>query len=468
MPLRRYMHHTSARGANGAPPAWRRLLPCALLSAASTFTPVAAQSTAAPDMNAEALPEFSADFQEPPRLRIDGFGTIGYAHTDNDQGWSFASDIMQRPSKKSGTWFADSKLGLQGSYRLTDDIDAIGQVVLRQQGESAPWHQSVEWAMLSWRPAPDWQLRLGRTNPAFFLISDYRNVSFAYPWIRPNVEFYGFSSIPHIDGIEVIRTSSDEGRHWQFKFGYGNGKATTGNLSQTSREPDTIETRNAMQFVVSREYNGLTLRASHQRAKIRATPSSGPLRAALAEFSQLPIPNVAAEAAAYNEEVFEDDSLQTYTSLGLLYDRNDWIVHTEASLIGSKFKKALASRRGYFTVGRRLGAATVYFGMGRVKPEADDAQQPTNWTASLTPFVGPTNAAMINEAGEAAANGINELRYDQRSTTLGVRWDIKPTVALNLEWSRTRIFSNGGANWGYATSSDARADVIAATVSFVF
>lgn len=49
------------------------------------------------------------------------------------------------------------------------------------------FENSVEWAFLKGRLFPKLIVRAGRLGVDVFMLSEYRNIGFAYPWVRPPV-----------------------------------------------------------------------------------------------------------------------------------------------------------------------------------------------------------------------------------------------------------------------------------------
>ena len=111
-------------------------------------------------------------------------------------------------------------------------FELVGQVIATRRSRYAPASEAIEWAFAAYRPQADLTLRLGRVNPDWFLMSDYRNVGFAYLMARPPVEFYG--SLPSsLDGMDLARVWNGTDSQWRAKAFWG--RAHTGDLSADSR-----------------------------------------------------------------------------------------------------------------------------------------------------------------------------------------------------------------------------------------
>jgi hypothetical protein len=66
-----------------------------------------------------------------------------------------------------------------------------------------------------------------------------------------------------------------------------------------------------------------------------------------------------------------------------------------------------------------------------------------------------------------ASGLINSGRIQQRTFSLGFRWDLDPRIALKLQWDRVFVSPHGGAIW-VGDSSGGRAQVGTVMVDFLF
>jgi nicotinamide mononucleotide (NMN) deamidase PncC len=98
----------------------------------------------------------------------------------------------------------------------------------------------------------------------------------------------------------------------------------------------------------------------------------------------------------------------------------------------------------------------------------DDAEAPTDWASALTPVIGPEGAAGSQAVGAAVASISNVTRIDQRSLSLGMRWDVHPQMALKAQVDHIRVGANGAGLWARATSDARIANVLSLVVDTVF
>ncbi|REC94252.1 porin [Kushneria indalinina] len=139
------------------------------------------------------------------RVTLSGFGTLGLIHSDQDRA-DFVRDTGQPKGAEKG-WSArtDTRLGLQASVRLTDELDTVVQG-MSQYHSSGDFSPELMLAFVRYAPDPGFQLRVGRLGWDVDLISESRYVGFAYPWIRPPVDHFGVLQLTYIDGADVTFT----------------------------------------------------------------------------------------------------------------------------------------------------------------------------------------------------------------------------------------------------------------------
>jgi hypothetical protein len=96
-----------------------------------------------------------------------------------------------------------------------------------------------------------------------------------------------------------------------------------------------------------------------------------------------------------------------------------------------------------------------------------DALATPDWATALAMF-GPAVALPAQGLAEAATAAANYTAGEQQTTSLGVRWDISPQVALKAQWDRTHVEVNGGGLWRTSTLSEATLNVVGVSLDFVF
>lgn len=107
------------------------------------------------------------------------------------QGWEYAS-VYQ----KSEGWQFDqeSLVGAQIKKDFSPTLSATAQFVIRANNPNRQSRPTVDWAYLTWQPAPDsaWTFQAGQFRIPLYYYSDYLYIGYAYPWVRPMPDVYGW------------------------------------------------------------------------------------------------------------------------------------------------------------------------------------------------------------------------------------------------------------------------------------
>lgn len=386
--------------------------------------------------------------------RLSGFYTLGHASVRSDVGVRFARDQTQA---QPGPWALDSRLGLQADVPLAPQLDATVQTVLRQRVPGTPLPQSLEWAFLRWAPAPQWQLRLGRTSPDLFLFADVRSVGVAYPWVRPPQEFYAWMPLQSVDGLDVTRSWGDDDATWGLKLSYAQGRLRV--AAQAGATPGDAKVQAIRTLTLSRETATSRVKLSYLRARLdlKGAPylvQLDDLLAGLQRQVQPVLPALAAEAQTLRQGVSVDADTQ-YLSLGGQRDLGDWSVTAEWSHAWGAASQTDTVRH-YLSLGHRFGPVMPFVLTGGSRLRNPPLPLPVTWPAQLAPLVGPAAAGQAGALGVASAYAANLGRMGQRSLGLGVRWDVLPNLAVKAQWDRTRVLPQGRSLW--QVRDDARGD----------
>lgn len=131
-------------------------------------------------------------------IQFNGFLSVGGGLIDTDKRDYEGFD-------DSLSFDTDTVFGLQTSSQLSDNLSATGQIVSRG---SDGYEAEIEWAFLTYQMNDELQIRMGRLRAPFFSFSDFLEVGYAYPWIRPPVEVYGNVPFNGVAGIDAIYTQN--------------------------------------------------------------------------------------------------------------------------------------------------------------------------------------------------------------------------------------------------------------------
>lgn len=107
------------------------------------------------------------------------------------QGWEYTS-VYQ----KSEGWQVDqeSLVGVQIKKEFSPTLSATAQLVARARNPNRGSRPTVDWAYLTWQPSADsaWTFQAGQFRIPLYYYSDYLYIGYAYPWVRPAPDVYGW------------------------------------------------------------------------------------------------------------------------------------------------------------------------------------------------------------------------------------------------------------------------------------
>lgn len=389
-------------------------------------------------------------------LRLSGFGTVGLVHAEAPAGWGYRRDTDQPPNDGGTRADIDSRIGVRAQYVVSMQVDLVAQAVGRRRAHGGDAMDAIEWAYAAWRPRPDVALRVGRISQPLYLLSEYRDVGFAYPTVRPPADFYGSATGP-IDGVDLTTGWRLDGAQWRFK---GFGGRTVSVPSITAR---------TYGIVLSREADGLLVRLSAGHVAIARGPASlQPLLDALTVVQGLPLPEVAAEAAVLGQRLASYGSSMSYLTVAAQFEHDDWLAMAEALQIVGHNEAGLPGGHALL-LGRRFGALTLFGSVSRASMARHDRAEP-HWEAALMPVVGASAARQLQAVGSGVAAVLNQPNGNQHSRSLGLRWDVGPSTALKFQTDWVHIDPNGGRLLANANGNagPARATVASVAVDFLF
>lgn len=369
--------------------------------------------------------------------RVSGFGTLSHSWDDRDD-LALIRDISQRPRQNYATgptWRLDSRLGVQLNYRFSPQVEAVAQVVARDQ-DSDEFKHAVDLAYLDIQAAPDWRLRLGRTGYDAFLMSDHRNLGYAYAWVRPPIEFYSWTPIFSVTGADLSYEFAQGDARWRLRAQAGNNDfiVPMGDIQFNFRAEKLLG------LSLLRESGAWRLKASvSSMTSASEVPSLVPLHQGLEQIAGLGLPGISAEAAMLRRESSFKDVRIRYASLGVAYDDETLFAQAELGSNWTDTTFVPQTRNAYAVLGRRIGAWSPFVMIGISRPNRDLLSAQHDWSP-----LGDSAASLQTMTYQSI---VNSTRFDQETVSLGVRWDVDPRAALKLQWDHTRIHPQGYAAW---------------------
>lgn len=388
---------------------------------------------------------------DPEPFSLSAFGTLGLVHSSEG-----LADFTAAPAKPRGAGFSrstsadvDSLVAAQLDVRLHPRLSAVVQVIAEQNYDHS-FRPHVEWANVTWRVTPEFDLRIGRTVLPILMLTESRKVGYGNAWVRPPVAVYGLVPFTNNDGIDaILRLPVGAATHTlQAAAGRSNPRFPSASGATTAKVRESISVSDTV------EHGFATLRVSYGRARV-TIPAANTLFDGFRRFG----PAGAAIAERYDVK----DTLVTFAGVGASFDPGPWFA------MGEWTRTRSASVRGtksawYAGGGARFGKFTPYALYSHAN--ADNLSDPGLALASLPPALAQAGAG-LNAALDAALRA----KPVQRTFAVGGRWDLSKNTAFKLQFDHIRIGAGSTgtlANIQPGFQPGGRLQVWSATVDFVF
>jgi|GEM_PF-684981 len=387
-----------------------------------------------------------------------GFASIGLVSNDNSD-LIFRRDLSQDLGSHDGDieWRNDTLLGLQWQTQWSYQFETTAQLIIKDRFNNS-LKESIEWAFARYRPIDGVDIRVGRLGTDIFMLSDYRQVTYALPWVRPPHDTYGLLSFYQFDGIDV-------NKRFDLKDSTLNIKAF---YAQVDRKyPITTRAGNNYRLLfegggasINWELSEWKLRYSYADVQAQNNNSSV-LTDALSAISP-----IWPDASSIAENFLTRGKHFKYNQLGMTYDNNQWWLQTEATHLASEVPVISSSRQFYISIGRRIEAFTLY----AIRGYAQTTRAPMSIT--LPSGYPPEIAKKINGLAYISEQALNRTRANQHSVGIGVRWDFASKMALKIQTDKFTIDQYGDGLWIRANtnhlSQKQTANVISVSLDVLF
>jgi len=337
-------------------------------------------------------------------VELDGYLTAGLAVHNQSQ--TDGSKVVYLDEVKDDvTFLQDSKFGLQVTADVAEDMQAVAQILASAEDDN--YSMDIEWAYLDYTASESTNLRVGRIKQPVFLISDYLEVGYAYPWIRPPAEAYSNMPVDSIIGVQLLYQTRIGDMNFGFQPYFGS------NTEGVPGQP-------TVNFFAD-NYVGMALRLENRAFTFQISTFQTDV-------------STVDTASALNSE-----GSATLSVASLSWDIANFVGYTEYTTrdiesdkgtLGQGFNAVpfdalFSDQDGYYiTLGYRMGKYLPHVTFATIDSEPMAAFDPTNFAGSGQP--GPSQGAR------------------QDSITLGLRYELNDSAALKMEYQTTELENNAG------------------------
>ncbi|QFI39937.1 hypothetical protein FR932_20015 [Moritella marina ATCC 15381] len=341
------------------------MLPLAV-ACASQFAIAAttdAQRLAQLEQELAILKEASSYDSLSDRMTINGFFTGKVGIANNDAGYNGYD--------KDADFSEGSKLGLQGSFALTEQTKIVAQLVARGSDD---WSTEMEWAFLSHDFDNGFVTRIGRLRVPLYMYSDYLEVGYAQPWATPPTELYSIVPLSSFDGVDAIYDFDMGDVAVTLQASYGHADRDTGELL------GEVDYKDILGASASFSYEDWVFRSTYYQTTLDTTKDGQ-----IVEFF--------------------NDAQSYFAGVGLSYDNGSLLAISEFAVSDVEGQYS-DTESGYITLGYRISDFTPYVTYAFLKT-TDDSERVA--------------------AYEPAFN------WKRNAYSIGTRYDISSNLALKAD-----------------------------------
>jgi len=367
-------------------------------------------------------------------VQITGFGQV-VAGTVSNGGRNPATGVVSFPGTGyTSEWsFKDESLfALQIRGDLNEQWSATAQIVARGREDFKPEFLS---AYVGWNGGNGFSAKVGRQRSPYYRYSDFLDVSYAYPWLRPPHATYNLLSTIYDGGSLGYEFTTGDWFHSVGVFGGSQNSVAT-----IANAPATVKLTSLVGVSFETTYSDwLTLRAGYANTDL--TIDAAAFTPFLTSLRSRGFTTVAAAI-----DINKDPG--TFLGLGGEINLGKWLLLSEYTeqIVDKTFSSE--KKQFYVTGGYRIGSIMPMLTYGR-----RDADAKTEIIAMLPniPALGGLRAATT---GIVLSDALNAQYW-----SYGLRWDVAKNVALKVDYS---TFKNKTA------VSNVDADSLAFGVTFIF
>ncbi|HWU77496.1 MAG TPA: hypothetical protein VN043_13415 [Rhodanobacter sp.] len=347
--------------------------------------------------------------------RFSGFGTVGYTET-NSNDVTLTNPGQFKGADKSGSTLLDSRIGGQLDLTFSPKLSATVQAIA-MQNQKGKFKPQLEWAFLRYKLSNDVSARVGQLGFPAYLVSDFRYVGYANPWVRAPLEVYGLAALDSYQGADLTWSHSAG-------TGYLTVQGLAGHASSPAVDNGTLAGRIKVNQLagayVTYEIGNLRIRGGASTGKVSYITSGTKALIGGLEMAGMTDTVNAIDA---------DSARTTFMNLGGTYDANNILAMVEyaklnsASLIGH-------SQGWYGTFGYRLGKVMPYVSYAGYNKQDDRSMNHVPAMGPLIPLAAAVDGQLMSD--------------NQRTASLGVRWDVYKNIAIKAQYDHVSPSQRGG------------------------
>lgn len=342
-------------------------------------------------------------------IQFDGFMTAGASKIvsidDADKGNIYIGGLGDRGITEDLTFEKDTRFGLQISSDVTEDMSVVAQILGR--GDQGNFNAIIEWAYIDYEIHDTTSIHVGKIKQPVYLVNDYIEVGYAYPWIRPPQEvYYSNNPLNTVNGIELLL---------QFPV----GKGTLSFQPYLGSNRDDIPNGGGAYFEAENIY-GIDIKYSGRGYAVHASNFQCEVKLIGDPF----VTSAALVGGTVEVDLGGSKGDCNVSSTGFNLDLANVVVYAEwqKRTTDETLSRAFGDTESYYaTLGYRFGKWLPHLTYASIEGEASTVGLPTNGAAEVV-------------SGPATGLNLNFPVALQTSITAGLRYEVNDSAALKFEY----------------------------------
>lgn len=312
----------------------------------------------------------------------------------------------------------ESRLGLQVTAPLGDDIRFIGQAIARGNAETG-FVSNYEWAYFDYNVGDSGKFKAGRMRIPFYKYSDYLDVGYAYHWITPPKSMYSLS-FSNVDGLGYSQNFVAGGMDMSVNTVFGRYQ---GNLRLAGVDsPGDLQNLGAINFTMA--MGNHEFYAAYAQADVYIEAAAVP---ALITGVQ-----TATGTTIDSTKLLLDGDKGTFFGIGYKGSVGDIGLYAEASQVKVADSALQDSSGGYIGASYNMGDYLVHLTYEMQKSEGKTG----DGLVTSGPSAGAIAAAETALTNNLRALGGRSSEGDASTITVGLRKDLGTSNAIKFEVSQ--------------------------------
>lgn len=343
-------------------------------------------------------------------IRWNGFASITGGISTAEADRADATELRMYGYDDDFNFRPESKLALQASSNLGNGLSVTAQAVARGSDD---FNVDMEWAFVSYDFGDSSRINLGKLRIPFYQYSDFLDVGYAYPWIRPPESVYD------------LFFSTMEGANLQFNGAIGSWDSglqlvmgRTADELVISGADSTADLKNLVGGAWTVNNDWLTLRAAYFQADTTLQNSS---------LNSIENGLIGAGFVQQGNDFAARDDQGSFVGVGFKIDKASWLLAGEVTQIKVADSFVADQDSAYVTIGKTFNDL-----MFHVTYEVQEDTR-TDGITDGVPF--PTGTGLDLLVG--GANFVADAAEGKNTTvTVGMRYNFHPSASFKIEYSQ--------------------------------